>query len=207
MAETPNPRGPGDAHAGPGGPQRKLSTKGESLYLTLELEKGATPEEIKKKYRRLALKYHPDKNPNNPEATEKFKEINNANKILQDGKKKEIYDQYGSMGLYLADMIGEDNVKTYFALQSPFAKFLMGFCCIITGCCCCCCCCCCFNFCCGKCKPEMEDDDEFVSPEDLEGLIVDDEDDPVTKQPQSSAAPSTKEDVPLTTAEYPVYAE
>jgi len=72
-------------------------------------------------YRRLALKYHPDKNPA-PEAHEKFKEINNAHKILQDEKKKEIYDQYGSLGLYIADMIGEDNVKTYFALHSPLAK-------------------------------------------------------------------------------------
>ena len=73
-------------------------------------------------FRKLALKYHPDKNPNNPEATEKFKEINNANKILQDEKKKEIYDQYGSLGLKIADQIGEENVKAYMAMNSPFAK-------------------------------------------------------------------------------------
>ena len=68
------------------------------------------------------MKYHPDKNPNNPEAAEKFKEINNANKTLQDEKKKEIYDEYGSFGLYLADQIGDENVKAYMAISSPFAK-------------------------------------------------------------------------------------
>ena len=51
-----------------------------------------------------------------------FKEINNANKILQDEKKREIYDKYGSMGLKIADQFGEENLKTYMALQSPIAK-------------------------------------------------------------------------------------
>merc|ERR1712096_583940 len=89
--------------------QRKLSAKGESLYLLMELPKGATPEEIKKKNKRLALKYQPDKNLNNPDAAEKFKEINNANKILHDEGKRKIYDQYGSMGLKIGEQIGEEN--------------------------------------------------------------------------------------------------
>jgi len=146
--------------------ERKLSTKGESLYLLLNLEKDATPHDIKKKYRQLALKYHPDKNPNNPEAAEMFKEINSAHKVLQDEEKKKIYDQYGSMGLKLAEQVGEENVNMYMKLQSPFAKCLAVFCCISTLCCFCCFCfCCCFNCCCGKCAPKAPDDDEFYDPE------------------------------------------
>ncbi|XP_076811136.1 dnaJ homolog subfamily C member 5-like isoform X2 [Clavelina lepadiformis] len=193
MANVPGERpDDGVGHGEQGRHQRSLSTKGESLYHTLEIEKGASPEDIKKKYRKLALKYHPDKNPNNPEATEKFKEINNANKILQDEKKKEIYDNYGSVGLYLADQIGEDNVKTYMTLQSPWAKALAAFCCLITGCCCCCCCCLCCNCCCGKCKPDLDEDDGIVDPDDLMedgqtgATYQSTTDDPITAQPVGS---------------------
>uniref|UniRef100_A0A672K5R6 DnaJ homolog subfamily C member 5-like n=1 Tax=Sinocyclocheilus grahami TaxID=75366 RepID=A0A672K5R6_SINGR len=69
-------------------------------------------------YRKLALKYHPDKNPDNPEAAEKFKEINNANSILTDETKRKIYDEYGSMGLYVSEQFGEDSVKYYFLIET-----------------------------------------------------------------------------------------
>ncbi|XP_026515492.1 dnaJ homolog subfamily C member 5B [Terrapene carolina triunguis] len=104
--------------------QRALSTSGEALYQILALEKGATHEEIKKSYRKLALKYHPDKNPDNPEAAEKFKEINNAHAILTDLSKRNIYDKYGSLGLYVAEQFGEENVNAYFMLSSWWAKGL-----------------------------------------------------------------------------------
>ncbi|KPP74610.1 hypothetical protein Z043_106223 [Scleropages formosus] len=103
-------------------PQRKMSTSGESLYKTLGLEKGASAEDIKRAYRKLALKYHPDKNPDNPEAAEKFKEINNANSILTDDTKRKIYDEYGSMGLYVSEQFGEESVKYYFLMSKWWFK-------------------------------------------------------------------------------------
>ena len=61
----------------------RLSRSGNSLYELLDIPKSSTNEDIKKKYRRLALKYHPDKNPDNVEAEEMFKKINHANSILR----------------------------------------------------------------------------------------------------------------------------
>jgi len=66
----------------------------KSLYETLEVSENATPEEIKKAYRKLARKYHPDIN-KSPEAQEKFKEINAAYEVLSDSEKKAKYDQFG----------------------------------------------------------------------------------------------------------------
>lgn len=72
--------------------------------------------------RKLALRHHPDKNPDNPEAAEKFKEINNANSILSDENKRKIYDEYGSMGLYAAEQFGEEGVKYYFLMSKCWFK-------------------------------------------------------------------------------------
>jgi curved DNA-binding protein len=65
-------------------------------YKSLGLEKGATGDEIKKAYRKLAVKYHPDKNPGDKTAEDKFKEINEAYAVLSDPQKKAQYDQFGS---------------------------------------------------------------------------------------------------------------
>ncbi len=69
--------------------------RNKDLYMILEVSKTATMEEIKKAYRKKALQYHPDRNPDNPEAEEKFKEASEAYSILSDPKKREIYDTYG----------------------------------------------------------------------------------------------------------------
>lgn len=68
-------------------------------YAALEIDKNATAEEIKRAYRKQALKYHPDKNQNNPEAEAKFKQINEAYQVLSDEKKRAVYDRYGKAGL------------------------------------------------------------------------------------------------------------
>ena len=65
-------------------------------YETLGVSREASEKEIKKAYRKLALKYHPDKNPDNPEAETKFKEVSEAYNILSNAEKKQVYDRYGS---------------------------------------------------------------------------------------------------------------
>lgn len=64
-------------------------------YNVLELNKNATTDEVKKAYRKLARKHHPDLNPNNKEAEKKFQEINEANEVLSDPEKRKKYDKYG----------------------------------------------------------------------------------------------------------------
>jgi|AMWB02.1.fsa_nt_gi curved DNA-binding protein len=72
----------------------------KDYYQVLGLKKDASAEDIKKAYRKLAVKYHPDKNQGNKEAEEKFKEINEAYAVLSDNQKKSQYDQFGSTGFH-----------------------------------------------------------------------------------------------------------
>ena len=71
----------------------------KDLYEALGLQKGASEEEIKKAYRKLAKKYHPDLNPGDKTAEEKMKEVNAAYEILSDPEKKARYDQFGHAGV------------------------------------------------------------------------------------------------------------
>ncbi|WP_129778948.1 molecular chaperone DnaJ [Peristeroidobacter soli] len=68
-------------------------------YKVLDVARTATEAEIKKSYRRLAMKFHPDRNPNDAEAEEKFKECKEAYEVLTDAQKRAIYDQHGHDGL------------------------------------------------------------------------------------------------------------
>lgn len=68
-------------------------------YEVLEIQRSATPEEIKKAYRQKAVKFHPDKNPGDATAEKRFKEISEAYEVLSDEKKRQIYDRHGKEGL------------------------------------------------------------------------------------------------------------
>ena len=67
----------------------------KDYYKTLGVDKNATPDEIKKAYRTLVKKYHPDLHPNDQAAAEKFKEINEAHEVLSDENKRKNYDTFG----------------------------------------------------------------------------------------------------------------
>lgn len=71
---------------------------GKDYYKILGVAKTASDDDLKKAYRKLALKYHPDKN-KTPGAEERFKEIAEAYEILSDKKKRQVYDQFGEEGL------------------------------------------------------------------------------------------------------------
>jgi len=85
------------------------TTANKDYYAMLGVKKTATPEEIRKAFRKLARKYHPDVNPNDKKAEEKFKEISEANDILSDDKKRKVYDQLG----FYSDQIDPAQAEAY----------------------------------------------------------------------------------------------
>ena len=101
-------------------------------YQVLGLERNASEEEIRRAYKRLALKYHPDRNPSNPKANEQMKEINEAYAVLIDPIKRERYDRYGHAGLegYTAeDIFGGIDFGSIFrdlGLRNIFGSFAFG---------------------------------------------------------------------------------
>ena len=76
-----------------------MAQEKRDYYEVLGVSKGASEDEIKKAYKKLARKYHPDMNPGDKEAEEKFKEVNEANEVLSDPEKKARYDQFGFAGV------------------------------------------------------------------------------------------------------------
>src|ERR1700704_6329057 len=81
----------------------------KDYYGALGVKKTASPEEIRKAFRKLARKYHPDVNPNDKKSEEKFKEISEANDVLSDPKKRKIYDQLG----FYSDNIDPATAEAY----------------------------------------------------------------------------------------------
>ncbi len=71
----------------------------KDYYHVLGVNRDASAEEIKKAYRKLALQHHPDRNHDNPEAEERFKEASEAYSVLGNSEKRQVYDQYGVEGL------------------------------------------------------------------------------------------------------------
>ncbi len=109
-----------------------MSTK-RDYYEILGIERSATPEEIKKAYRKVAIKYHPDKNPGDKEAEEKFKEAAEAYEILSDSDKRAQYDRFGhsrGAGGFSGHTMNMDDIFSQFGDifggGSPFDSFFGG---------------------------------------------------------------------------------
>src|SRR5438270_9157268 len=86
-----------------------MATATKDYYGLLGVKKSASTEEIRKTFRKLARKYHPDVNPGDKAAEEKFKQISEANDVLSDAKKRKIYDQLG----YYSDNIDPAAAEAY----------------------------------------------------------------------------------------------
>lgn len=93
-------------------------------YEVLGVTRGASADEVKKAFRQLALKYHPDRNPDDPSAEAKFKEASEAYEVLSDSRKREMYDQFGHAGLNGEGFRPADDLFEQF--QGMFADFFGG---------------------------------------------------------------------------------
>ncbi|MGG7048757.1 MULTISPECIES: molecular chaperone DnaJ [unclassified Campylobacter] len=96
-----------------------------SYYEILEVGKNASADDLKKAYRKLALKYHPDRNQGDKDAEEKFKAVNEAYQVLSDPQKRETYDRYGKDGLNGAGGFG--GFSADFDINDIFESFFGGF--------------------------------------------------------------------------------
>lgn len=98
------------------------ATVKRDYYEILGVARGATQDELKKAYRKLALQYHPDRNSNDPDAEEKFKEATEAYEVLSDPKKREAYDRFGHQGVQ-GGFSGGFNPETFAEFSDIFGDF------------------------------------------------------------------------------------
>lgn len=103
-----------------------MTTK-RDYYEILAVSKNATDSEIKKSYRKLAYEYHPDQNPDNPVAEEKFKEASEAYEVLRDKEKRRLYDTYGHDGLKNSGFSGFSGFEDIFSNFSDIFEDFFSF--------------------------------------------------------------------------------
>ncbi len=96
----------------------------KDYYAVLGVAKGASPDEIKKAYRKLAIKYHPDKNPGDKPSEEKFKELTEAYAVLSDTDKRKQYDQFGETGFH--QRYSQEDIFRNFNGSDIFREFGFG---------------------------------------------------------------------------------
>ena len=96
-------------------------------YSTLGVSKNATAEDIKKAYRKLAIKYHPDKNPGDKNAESQFKKVSEAYEVLSDDKKRQMYDQFGAEALKSGRMGGAAGAKGFSSMEEALRTFMGAF--------------------------------------------------------------------------------
>lgn len=102
-------------------------TQKRDYYEVLGVGRDASPDEIRKSYRQAALKYHPDRNPDDPSAEARFKEATEAFSVLSDPEKRSRYDQFGHAGLDGAGGMDFSNFDIFSQFQDLFSDFFGGF--------------------------------------------------------------------------------
>src|SRR5947209_17179063 len=101
-----------------------LTSNGKrDYYEVLGVARGASDQEIKSAYRKLALQYHPDRNPNNPDAEEKFKECSEAYAVLADSEKREMYNRFGHAAVGGAGAGGGFDPTVFHDFSDIFGEF------------------------------------------------------------------------------------